>query len=122
MFAIFAIFVLLTHALYALIDDIVISTRTFDIVSTARSSATSLSMAKALIVQNKGGGHGELGKLLIYNCKVELHSFPSTTSRGSQFFVVVVISGLSVWVLSFVCNLWVKTNKRLSTRKKVDGQ
>lgn len=30
-------------------------------IGSARSGATSLSMAKALIVQNKGGGHGELG-------------------------------------------------------------
>lgn len=29
--------------------------------SSARADATSLSMARALIVQNKGGGHGELG-------------------------------------------------------------
>ena len=34
---------------------------TFDINFTARGDATALSMAKALIVQNKGGGHGELG-------------------------------------------------------------
>jgi len=30
-------------------------------IGSARADATSLSMAKALIVQNKGGGHGELG-------------------------------------------------------------
>ena len=59
------IFVLLTHARLDWRHRCYFDT--FDIiVSTARSGATSLSMAKALIVQNKGGGHGELGKVLIY--------------------------------------------------------
>ena len=64
----FQFLVLLIHALIENIVDvalavIIISTHTIDIhYSTARADATALSMAKALIVQNKGGGHGELGK------------------------------------------------------------
>lgn len=44
-------------------------------ISNARGEATALSMAKALIVQNKGGGHGELGfqlaKKLANNDKID---------------------------------------------------
>ena len=31
-----------------------------------RSGKSSLCMSAALIVQNKGGGHGELGKITLY--------------------------------------------------------
>lgn len=57
----------LALAIISFDEAVVTSAFTFHAATSSRVSHTSLSMSSALIVQNKGGGHGELGYQLAKN-------------------------------------------------------
>jgi hypothetical protein len=58
-------FVVVCVLLLAAADKGVAFTPVVSITSSSRAKSTSLAMSAALIVQNKGGGHGELGTFVL---------------------------------------------------------